>query len=233
VSAVPIAVLASGGGSNLQALIDHFNGGRSRTARVRLVVSDRAEAGVLARAERAGVPGVVVAMKERGEDDVARELFRVLGEHGIELVALAGYLKLVPAAVCREFRNRMVNIHPALLPAFGGAGMYGRRVHQAVLDARCRVSGVTVHLVDERYDTGPILMQWPVPVLAEDTAERLAERVLKVEHRVYPAALELVAQAIRLGVGVAPFGVREPAAFELTREEAPSEREVRRALGLR
>ena len=102
------------------------------------------------------------------------------------LVVLAGYLKLVPPAVTRAFAGRIVNVHPALLPAFGGHGMYGLRVHAAVLAAGCTVTGVTVHLVDEQYDRGAILAQWPVPVLSGDTAESLAARVLLTEHRLLP-----------------------------------------------
>jgi phosphoribosylglycinamide formyltransferase 1 len=100
---------------------------------------------------------------------------------------LAGYLRLVPAAIVRRWEGRMLNVHPALLPAFGGKGMYGRRIHEAVLAARSTVTGVTVHLVDEHFDEGPIVAQWPVPVHPGDTPESLAARVLAAEHRLYPA----------------------------------------------
>src|SRR5690606_33730358 len=119
-----------------------------------------------------------VPVRDRDADDVARAMLDVLGEHDVDFIALAGYMRLVPAPVIEAFRDRIVNIHPALLPAFGGSGMYGQRVHEAVLAAGCTVSGATVHLVEERYDEGRILAQWPVPVLPDDSAQTLARRVL-------------------------------------------------------
>ena len=124
----------------------------------------------------------------------AEGLASLLGSHDIDIVALAGYLRFVPAEVTRRWRGRIVNVHPSLLPAFGGAGMYGIRVHQAVIAAGVRVTGVTVHFVDEQYDQGPIIAQVPVPVLPTDTPELLATRVLAVEHALYPAALDAVAR---------------------------------------
>jgi folate-dependent phosphoribosylglycinamide formyltransferase PurN len=121
-------------------------------------------------------------------------LLRELDAHGIDLIVLAGWLRLVPGAVVRGFRDRMINIHPALLPAFGGAGMYGLRVHEAVIAAGARISGATVHLVDDEYDSGRILAQWPVPVLSGDTAAELAARVLEVEHRLLPAVVAALAR---------------------------------------
>jgi phosphoribosylglycinamide formyltransferase 1 len=190
---LPIAVLASGGGSNLQALIDHFNANESAVARVALVVSDRAQAGALERARRAGIAAHHVSTKERAPEAVAADLLELLDRHRIGLIALAGYLKLVPAEVVRRYAGRIVNIHPALLPKFGGPGFYGARVHQAVIAAGERVSGATVHLVDEEYDRGRILAQAEVPVHAHDTAEALAARVLEAEHRLYPAVIEALA----------------------------------------
>jgi phosphoribosylglycinamide formyltransferase 1 len=125
----------------------------------------------------------------REASDLASETLALLSDHGIEFIALAGYLRLVPAAVVAAYRGRLVNIHPALLPAFGGAGMYGRRVHEAVLAAGCAVTGATVHFVDDRYDEGRIIAQWPVPVLPGDSADVLGARVLRVEHRLYPAVV--------------------------------------------
>ncbi|CAN5864061.1 phosphoribosylglycinamide formyltransferase [soil metagenome] len=192
---VPTAVFASGGGTNLQALLDHF---RERTdAHIALVISDRAHAGALRRAEAAGVGAIHIGVNQRSSDDVGQETMAALSEHGIELIALAGYLRLVPAEVTRKFRGRILNIHPALLPAFGGKGMFGVHVHEAVLAAGCRISGATVHWVDERYDEGRIITQWPVPVFAHDTVASLAERVLKVEHALYPAVVAAVARRIR------------------------------------
>jgi phosphoribosylglycinamide formyltransferase 1 len=124
-------------------------------------------------------------------------LLRHLTGHHADLVVLAGYLKLVPGDVVSAFRGRMVNVHPALLPAFGGEGMYGRRVHEAVLASGARVSGPTVHLVGEEYDRGPILAQWPVPVDPNDTVESLAARVLAAEHRLLPAVVLALAGTLR------------------------------------
>jgi formyltetrahydrofolate-dependent phosphoribosylglycinamide formyltransferase len=221
-----LAVFASGSGSNLQALIDSF-ATPAAAARVALVVSDRADAGALVRAAGANIPTAVIHVRGRSEEVVAADTLRALEEGGIELVALAGYLRLVPAAVTRRYRGRMVNIHPALLPAFGGAGMYGRRVHEAVLAAGCAVSGATVHLVDERFDTGSPLAQWPVPVLPGDTAERLAARVLAVEHRLYPAVVDALARRLAGQRDAAPEEAGEPA-FVLGTLDDPGAVDVRR-----
>ena len=188
---VRVAVLVSGGGTNLQALLDALNGAEPPLpqppppARVGRVVSNRPDAGALERARRAGVPTGVLA-----DPADAAQVIAALGD--ADLVVLAGYLKLVPAAAVARFRWRMINIHPALLPAFGGPGMFGHRVHEAVLANGAKVSGATVHYVDEQYDRGPIIAQWPVPVLADDTAATLAARVLAAEHRLLPrVVLEL------------------------------------------
>ena len=190
---VRLAVFASGRGSNLQALLDRF--AHSTHASVALVVSDRRDAGALDRAGRAGVDAVHIPVSGRDPADVTRDTLAALERQHIGLIALAGYLRLVPPSVIHAFSGRMLNIHPALLPAFGGPGMYGMRVHEAVLAAGCRVSGATVHHVDERYDEGRIIAQWPVPVLPDDTAATLAARVLRVEHRLYPAVIDALARA--------------------------------------
>lgn len=231
---IRLAVFASGGGTNLQALLDHFHEGRGAGAcEVALAVSDRERTAALDRARRADVPARVVAVQGRETDDVARETLALLEDERIDLIALAGYLRLVPAAVVRRFRDRMLNIHPAPLPSFGGKGLYGLSVHRAVLDAGCRVTGATVHLVDERYDTGPILAQWPVPVLADDTPEMLAERVLRVEHRLYPTTVEAVARGLAQERATPEmFASPGPVAFRLAEADVPAETEVRRALGL-
>jgi formyltetrahydrofolate-dependent phosphoribosylglycinamide formyltransferase len=182
-----LAVLASGGGSNLQAIHDDLDDrGPEAPAELALVVSDRAGAGALVRADGWGVPKVHLPRAQSGD------LAAVLAEHAITHVALAGYLQLVPTEVVRAFRGRMLNVHPALLPAFGGPGMYGAKVHAAVLAAGARVSGPTVHFVNEHYDEGAIVAQWPVPVRADDTPQSLASRVLSVEHRVYPWCIAAV-----------------------------------------
>ena len=189
-----LAVLASGGGTNLQALLDRFNGDPAAPARVELVVASRHRVGALQRAERAGVPSAALSLAINGPD-FPRLLLDVLQRHAIDLIILAGYLQLVPGEVVERYRGRILNIHPALLPAFGGKGMYGMRVHQAVIASGARVSGATVHHVDERYDEGSIVAQWPVPVLEGDTPETLAARVLRVEHLLLPAAIEALLAA--------------------------------------
>ena len=191
-----VAVLASGGGSNLGALFAHLDAlGEGRHADVDLVLSDRTDAGALARARERGVPTAHIARPADASDLVSR-----LEIAQIDLVVLAGYLRLVPADVVRRWRGRMLNVHPALLPAFGGEGMYGLHIHRAVIESGVRVSGVTVHFVDDQYDRGPIIAQWPVPVLPADTVESLAERVLRVEHALFPRVIESVA-ARRITLG--------------------------------
>jgi phosphoribosylglycinamide formyltransferase-1 len=185
-----VAVAVSGRGSNLQALLRAL--GPGAPARVVLVLSDRPDAGGLEWAREYAVPAEVLS----DPADAAQWLTQ-LERHRIELVVLAGYLKLVPAPVIARFRDRILNVHPALLPAFGGKGMYGHRVHQAVLASGARESGATVHLVDEAYDRGPVLAQVRVPVLPDDTPDRLAARVLEVEHRLLPAAVLAAAAAGR------------------------------------
>ena len=128
------------------------------------------------------------------EGSFSAAMLHVLKEHNVQIVALAGYLKKIPLNVVREYRNRILNIHPALLPSFGGAGMYGHYVHEAVIASGAKLSGATVHLVDEEYDRGPIVLQKAVAVEALDTPETLAEKVLKIEHEIYPLALKAFAE---------------------------------------
>ncbi|MBW8838464.1 MAG: phosphoribosylglycinamide formyltransferase [Gemmatimonadetes bacterium] len=185
-----VAVAASGRGSNLEALLQSLGAGAP--ARVVLVLSDRAAAGALAVARARGVATEVLT-----DPSSAAEWLAALEREGTDLVVLAGYLKLVPAGVIELYRGRIVNIHPALLPAFGGRGMYGRRVHQAVLASGARESGASVHLVDEVYDRGEVLARARVPVLPDDDPDRLAARVLEAEHRLLPAVVLAAARAGR------------------------------------
>ena len=191
---VPVAVLVSGGGTNLQALLDALRD--SAVARVVRVVAS-AGAGALERARRAGVPTVVL-------EDPADPAEIVTAIGAARLVVLAGYVKQIPPGAVARLRWRVINIHPALLPAFGGPGMYGRRVHQAVLASGAALSGATVHYVDEEYDRGPIIAQWPVPVRPDDTPDALAARVLEVEHRLLP---QVVVELARLGVPEKPVRI--------------------------
>lgn len=185
-----VAVAASGRGSNLEALLHAL--GPEAPARVVLVLSDRAAAGALTLARAHGVASQV--LDDSADPD---EWLAALGRAHADLLVLAGYLKLVPAGVVERYRGRVVNIHPALLPAFGGRGMYGRRVHQAVLASGARESGASVHLVDEVYDRGEVLARARVPVLAGDDPDRLAARVLEAEHRLLPAVVLAAARAGR------------------------------------
>jgi phosphoribosylglycinamide formyltransferase-1 len=204
-----LAVFASGGGSNFGAILEAVAAGRL-SAGVVLLVADREGTGAAARAAAAGVPVRVVPPSDYPDANAfAEALLQVLDEVNADFVALAGYLKHVPPAVVGRFRDRMLNVHPALLPSFGGHGLYGRRVHEAVIAAGARVSGATVHLVDEEYDRGPIVMQACVAVLDDDTPEALAGRVLEVEHRLFPEALRLFAEGrVRVEGGRVRIGDR-------------------------
>jgi formyltetrahydrofolate-dependent phosphoribosylglycinamide formyltransferase len=186
-----IAVLASGGGSNVQALIDHFAElGDARAGDIVVVASDREDAPALARALDAGIPIAVLGSLAVPEGP---ELGWLLREHRVDLVVLAGYLKYVPAEVTRRYAGRILNVHPSLLPAFGGPGMYGVRVHRAALASGVAQSGASVHFVDDVYDHGAVIAQWPVPIHPGDDERTLAARVLRVEHQLYPRVVQAVA----------------------------------------
>jgi formyltetrahydrofolate-dependent phosphoribosylglycinamide formyltransferase len=188
--ATRIAVLASGRGSNLVALADYLDlAGAARSGEIVLVASDRDDAAALDVARERGMQ-VGTLLPGTGH---AASLAALLREYAIDLIVLAGYVRLVPTEVVRLYHGRIVNVHPALLPAFGGQGMYGMNVHRAVLASGARVSGATVHFVDEHYDQGPIIAQWPVPVFGDDTEHSLAARVLHVEHLLFPRAVEALA----------------------------------------
>ncbi|MCA0376542.1 MAG: phosphoribosylglycinamide formyltransferase [Gemmatimonadetes bacterium] len=230
-----IAVLASGGGSNLQSLLGHFAGPAAASARIAWVGSDREDAGALQRAARAGVPHGLVHAPLDGAAMCAQ-----LQALEVDVVVLAGYLKLVPPEVVRAYHGRMLNIHPALLPSFGGPGMWGPRIHAAVLAHGARVTGATVHFVDEEFDRGPIVAQWPVPVLMADTVESLAARVLSVEHALYPPCVEAVATgALRLDangrvvgrVGLAAAEKSGAVRFAVAQSSGPTSHELGAVFG--
>lgn len=176
------AVFASGGGSNFQSLIDRRDAGELKVELCVLFVNNSA-AGAAERARKSSIPVIHCAPSHFSDEALyATELQRHLDRCKIDVIVLAGYMKMLPPAVVQKYRNRIINIHPGLLPAFGGKGMYGSRVHQAVLDYGAKVSGITVHFVDEEYDHGPVIYQQTVPVLDNDTPQTLAARVLAVEH---------------------------------------------------
>lgn len=181
---VRIAILASGSGSNAQRVIEHFRG--SERAEVVLVGCDNPEAGVLLRAWDAGVTTYLFSSAQLKDGAVQREL----EEQRIDLIVLAGFLRLVPLDMVKRWPKRIVNIHPALLPKYGGKGMYGQHVHEAVIAAKDKESGITIHLVNERYDEGEHLLQVRCPVLPEDTPTTLAARIHALEHENYPRAIE-------------------------------------------
>ena len=185
---VAVAVLASGRGTNLQALIDYFADSPRSSVEIRLVASNRQNAPALERARAASIPARTFEPNDDGE-----ELISLLSEHRIDLLVLAGYMKRIPPRVVKEYHGRIVNVHPGLLPQFGGEGMYGARVHAAVLASGAKTTGVTVHLVDDEFDHGPIVAQWRIGVMDDDTAESLAGRVLEAEHVIYPRAIEMIA----------------------------------------
>ncbi|MBN2541399.1 phosphoribosylglycinamide formyltransferase [bacterium] len=191
---IKIAVFVSGGGTNLQAIIDAVNNG-ALDVDINLVLSDRMDAYALERAQNAGISTVYINSKDFKErEDFIDRFLRLMEEYDVNFIVLAGYMKKVPPELVRKFWGRMVNIHPALIPAFCGKGYYGMKVHQAVIDYGVKITGVTVHLVDEQYDHGAIVAQMAVEVRDTDTPETLAERVLEYEHKIYPLALQLFAE---------------------------------------
>lgn len=193
---VRLAVFISGSGTNLQSIIDNCANGFI-PAEVALVVSNKTDAYGLVRADKAGIDGVVFSRKSFPDGAAADAfLLELLHKYRIDLIALAGYLKMIPPAVIQAYRHRIVNIHPALLPKYGGKGMYGGRVHRAVLEAGDTESGASIHYVDEIYDHGKVIAQEKVPVRPGDTPEDLAARVLRVEHRLYSRVLKELSEKI-------------------------------------
>ena len=188
---VRIAVLISGGGTTLRNLIERIEAG-TLDAEILLVVASTSKAGGLQFAEQAGIPSAVVRRKDfDSQDAFSAALFDRCRQAGVDLVVMGGFLKRV--TIPDDFANRVINIHPALIPSFCGEGMYGHFVHEAVLDYGVKVSGCTVHFADNQYDHGPVILQKPVPVLDDDTPQTLAARVFEAECEAYPEALNLIA----------------------------------------
>jgi phosphoribosylglycinamide formyltransferase-1 len=193
-SKLRLGVLVSGGGSNLQSIIDNSKSGYL-PAEVVIVISSKEEVYALERARKHSIPGVVVVPNNyKTRDEYENELIKILNSYDVDLVILAGYIRVLSPHFVRAFQGRIMNIHPALIPSFCGEGYYGEKVHKAVLDYGAKVTGVTVHFVDEGADTGPIILQRTVPVREDDTPETLAARVLEEEHRIYPDAIKLFAE---------------------------------------
>ncbi len=189
-----LGVLASGRGSNFKAILTEIQRGRL-DAEVCVLVSNKNSAGVLFYATQSGIPAEYLSKKNfASPQEYDAEIVKIFNKYKVNFVVLAGYLKFLTPELINYYPNRILNIHPVLLPSFGGEGMYGVHVHNAVLKRGCKISGATVHLVDEIYDHGPIILQKSVPVLENDTEETLAARVLIVEHEIFPKALQLFAE---------------------------------------
>ena len=188
-----IAVFASGGGTNLQALIDAAKRSEFR-GKISAVISNNSQAYALVRAADEKIPTFHVSNKTHPDPVPFTEcLLEILASHSVNLIVLAGYMKLLPPELVRTHRSRIINIHPALLPKYGGQGMYGLNVHKEVLASGDTISGATVHFVTEGYDLGSIIIQRTVPVLAGDSPESLAARVLEIEHKILPLAVGMFA----------------------------------------
>jgi phosphoribosylglycinamide formyltransferase-1 len=192
-----LLVLVSGSGTNLQALIDAEKAGALRGGTIAAVVSDRPGVYALERAKTAGIPAYIerpdtALPREKRRQDLSNRILRIAGNTGTELIILAGFLSILEGDIITAYAGRIINLHPSLLPKYGGPGMYGERVHRAVLAAGETESGCTVHLVDEGTDTGPALIQKKVPVLPGDTPETLAERIHSQEHAAIVEAVALM-----------------------------------------
>ena len=193
---IRIAVLVSGGGTNLQALIDAQQAGEIPDGEIALVVSNKTGAYALERAAKAGIPAVTVTKKANGgtQEGFEQALLAVLKENRIDLVILAGFLAILSAGFTRAYNDRIINVHPSLIPSFCGKGFYGLKVHEAALEYGVKVTGATVHLVNEIPDGGRILLQKAVDILPDDTAETLQKRVMEqAEWKLLPLAAQMVA----------------------------------------
>ncbi|WP_414734469.1 phosphoribosylglycinamide formyltransferase [Christensenella hongkongensis] len=187
------AVMASGGGTDFQSLIDAAQSGQIN-AEICCLVAGKPDIYAIERAKTAGIPVEVVQKKSFGTVEAFDEaILAALKAHAADFVVLAGYLSIIGKKTISAYRNKIINIHPSLIPSFCGIGMYGGKVHEAVIEYGAKFSGATVHFVDEEADTGPIIMQQVVPVMEDDTPEKLAARVLETEHRILPEAVALMA----------------------------------------
>ncbi|MCT4619307.1 MAG: phosphoribosylglycinamide formyltransferase [Marinisporobacter sp.] len=190
-SKINIAVLVSGGGTNLQSIIDHVEAGNIN-GKIEVIISSKKDAYALKRAENHGIEGVYMGkgnfpdLKERNS-----RILEILEEKEIDLIVLAGYMSILDENMVGKYKNRIINIHPSLIPSFCGKGFYGKKVHEAVLEYGVKLTGATVHFVDEGTDTGPVISQKSVEVKDDDTVEDIAKRVLGVEHEILPLAVKL------------------------------------------
>ena len=194
---IRIAAFASGRGSNLNAILMKIKSGALRNAKIALVVTNNSNSGALRLARNHGIEAVhLSSITHPRPAEYERAMLKFMTDHGIQLILLAGYMKLLPREVVRSFPERILNIHPALLPRHGGKDMYGLNVHRSVIESGDKESGVTIHYVNERYDEGAIIRQQKVPVLPDDTPESLAARVLEVEHDLYWRVIDSVISSL-------------------------------------
>ena len=184
---IRLAILASGSGTNAENIIRFFS--TDKRVEIGLIISNKPDAQVHQRAKDLGIPSFTYAKDILNDGKTMAQLLR---NERVDFIVLAGYLAKVPAELIFAYPKRILNIHPALLPKFGGKGMYGHHVHEAVIESKQKESGATVHFVDEHFDHGEIILQKKVPVLPGDTADSLAKRILNVEHAIYPAAIKIV-----------------------------------------
>ncbi|NLY44787.1 MAG: phosphoribosylglycinamide formyltransferase [Tissierella sp.] len=186
-----IGVLISGGGTNLQAIIDNIDHGYIN-GKIELIISNREDAYGLVRGQKAGIETLYVNPKDfKNNQEYDLKLIKELKDREIDLIVLAGYLKILSADFIMEFKNRIINIHPSLIPSFCGDGYYGEKVHKGVLDYGCKITGATVHIVDEGTDTGPIILQRSVEVAENETVQSLQQKVLEIEHKILVEAIKL------------------------------------------
>ncbi len=190
-----LVVFVSGGGTNLQAIIDAIESGAITNAEIAAVISNNQNAFALERAKKAGIKAIALSPKDFAQRDLYNEeLLKVTNELNPDLLVLAGFLVVIPPAMIAEYRNRIINIHPSLIPSFCGVGFYGLKVHEGALSRGVKVTGATVHFVDEGTDTGPIILQKPVMVEEDDTPESLQKRVMEeAEWKILPKAIDLIA----------------------------------------
>ncbi len=189
-----LAVLVSGGGTNLQAIIDSINDGKI-IAKIEIVISTKKNAYALKRAEKHQIPCQVCSPKDfTSNDEFSNEISKIIDSYKADLIALAGFMSILSSSFIKKYENRIMNTHPSLLPSFGGKGFYGDRVHKAVLDYGVKISGATIMFVSEEVDKGPIILQQAISVDQEDTIKSLSEKVLPLEHKLYPLAIKLFSE---------------------------------------
>lgn len=191
-----LAVLVSGGGTNLQALLDKMDQGKLPKVSIEVVISSNKSAYAIERAISHNIPWTVINKKDyEAKEKFDQAFYNLLMDYKVDLIVLAGFLLILPENVVRHFNNRIINVHPSLIPAFCGKGFYGLKVHEAALARGVKVTGATVHFVDEGTDTGPIILQKPIAVMEEDTAETLQKRVMEqAEWKILPEAIRLISE---------------------------------------